>query len=217
MCLASTDAEFQSIQQLQQTAEKFIRAAHQPVDELHIKFGYIDKRLRLPHCDEPLQGYFPDQRLTLGSTLVGVQCAGLRSWKVVIPVVIRAYGPVVITNEPLSKDTLLSSANLRVVRQELTDNFGGSFSKPEAIEGMVLKQSITKDTVLSPLLVKPKRLVLRGEAITILAEYQALVIHAQGIALMDGHRGDLIRVQNSRSGRELQAEVIDSALVRVKM
>lgn len=204
-------------QKLLQTAKQFITAQLSEYKKLNIQFGYIDARLRLPRCSDNLQGYFPDQGATVGSTLVGVQCNGRAPWKVVIPVQIHAYATVVAAREPLSKDTLLQSADLYLVEKELSNRYGGVYTKLADVSGMVLKQPVNKDTVLSPHMLKPKRLVQRGETVTILAHYEDLVIHVQGVALMDGQRGQIIRVQNSRSGREIQAEVVDPALVQVKM
>jgi flagellar basal body P-ring formation protein FlgA len=209
--------EVETTQRLLHTAKQFITLQHPQNSDLEIKFGYIDARLRLPRCNESLQGYFPDQGATLGSTLVGVQCSGNSPWKVVIPVQIRAYANVVVAREPLSKDTMLQPGDLYLARKELSASYGGAFTKLADVSGMVLKQPVNKDTVLAPHMLKPKRLVERGESVTILANYQDLIIHVQGTALMDGQRGQIIRVQNTRSGREIQAEVIDPALVQVKM
>ncbi len=207
----------ESTQKLLQAATQFITTQLSEYKKLNIKFGYIDARLRLPRCSEKLQGYFPDQGATVGSTLVGVQCNGSAPWKVVIPVQIHAYATVVAAREPLSKDTLIQSSDLYLVDKELSSSYGGVYTKLADVSGMVLKQPVNKDTVLAPHMLKPKRLVQRGETVTILAHYEDLVIHVQGVALMDGQRGQIIRVQNSRSGREIQAEVVDPALVQVKM
>jgi flagella basal body P-ring formation protein FlgA len=82
---------------------------------------------------------------------------------------------------------------------------------------MVLKRPMPSGSVFTPREVMPKRLVRRGEPVMILAQSGGMTVRVEGEALMDGHHGQMIRVQNSRSGREITAEVIAASTVRVKM
>jgi len=212
-----TAPEIETATRLLHTAEMFIQRELGNDYELQIKFGYLDQRLQLPKCDKTPEGYLPDPNTRYGATLVGLRCTSNVSWKIVIPVHIRAFANVVITRQSFAKDTQLNANDLSLSRQELSGMHAGAFNTIAEIDGMVLRRAVTKDTILTPSMVQPKRLVQRGEAITIEAHYQSVLIRVQGIALMDGHQGQLIRVQNSRSGREVHAEVIAAATVRVKM
>lgn len=207
----------ETLQRVQQTAETFIYLQHAKYDSIDIKFGYVDPRLQLAHCDQPLKGYFPDQAATFGLTVVGVECSGTQSWKVILPVTIRVFADVVVANRPIPRNTQLTLVDLSLVRRELSAIHSGAYTRLSDVADMVLRNPVNKDTVLTAVMLSPKRLVQRGETVTIMAESPSVVIRTQGIALMDGHRGQTIRIQNSRSGRQLEAEVVDPAVVRVKM
>lgn len=207
----------ETLQRIQKTAEAFIYLQHAQYDSVDVKFGYIDPRLQFTRCDQPLHGYFPDQASPFGLTVVGVECAGSQPWKVILPVTIRVYADVVIANRPIPRNSQLTRADLSLVRRELSAIHSGAYNRMGDVVDMVLLNPVNKDTVLTAVMLKPKRLVQRGETVTILAESSSVVIRTQGIALMDGHRGQMIRIQNSRSGRQLDAEVVDDAIVKVKM
>ncbi len=215
--LATTTVDIETTGTLLQTAEKFIQRELGKEYELDIKFGYLDQRLRLPKCNKTPEGYLPDPNTRYGTTLIGLRCGSNVSWKIVIPVHIRAFANVVMTRQAFAKDTQLHTNDLSLSRQELSAMHAGAFNTMAEIDGMVLRRAVSKDTILTPSMLQPKRLVQRGAAITIEAQYQGVVIRVQGVALMDGHQGQMIRVQNARSGREVHAEVIASATVRVKM
>ena len=215
--LATNSTNIEAIDRLFQTAEKFIQRELGSEYELQIKFGYLDRRLRLPKCDKIPEAYLPDPNTRYGATLVGLRCGSNVSWKIVIPVHIRAFANVVITRQSFAKDTQLHSNDLSLSRQELSSIHAGAFNTLAEIDGMILRRAVTKDTILTPSMLQPKRLVQRGAPITIEAQYEGVVIRVQGVALMDGHQGQMIRVQNARSGREVHAEVVATATVRVKM
>jgi flagellar basal body P-ring formation protein FlgA len=210
-------AAIESLQRIQQAAEAYIHLQHAKYPDLQLRFGYLDSRLRLPRCDQSLQGYFPDHGNMLGQTAVGVRCEGSATWKVVIPVQIRVFADVVIARDSLAKGTLLQTANLTLERKELSAIQAGAYTQTSDVAGMILKRPVNQSTILTPAMLQPRRLVQRGETVTILAQAADITVRVQGVALMDGHRGQTIRVQNSRSGREVHAEVIDPAIVRIKM
>ena len=78
----------QSHRSIQEAAETYLMNS---VDSGHglrlsVKAGHLDSRLRLAACDAPLEAFQPDGGRTLGSTTVGVQCAGSKPWTLYVPV-----------------------------------------------------------------------------------------------------------------------------------
>ena len=184
--------------------------------ELQIKLGYLDNRLRLAACQHTPEAFFPPRKHTLGPTTVGVRCHRPQ-WDVYVPVEIRAFTQVAVARRPLAKDTVLGEQDVSLSKREISGFRRGVFENKQALLGMVVKRPLARGTVLTPASVEPKRLVQRGESVTILAGSGNMLIRVQGEALMDGHRGQSIRVKNGRSGQELTAEVIDTSTVRVRM
>jgi flagellar basal body P-ring formation protein FlgA len=60
------------------------------------------------------------------------------------------------------------------------------------------------------------RLIKRGDKIIISTMQPAFSIRMNGIAMMDGTKGQLIRVKNENSGRIISATVIEPGLVSIR-
>ena len=59
-------------------------------------------------------------------------------------------------------------------------------------------------------------LVKRGEKITISAVQPAFTIRMNGVAMMNGTKGQRIRIKNENSGRIISATVVEAGVVSVK-
>ena len=212
--LANPGAE--SPARLMLTAKQFILHAYENKYDVSIDFGYLDSRLRLAACQQPLEAFFPATRQNLIASSVGIRCSE-PSWQVYIPVTVHAYAQVLTASRPLAKDTVIAASDLKLRKREISQYRSGVFQEQQELIGMVLKRPLAEGSVITPRAVMPKRLVRRGEPVIIMAESSGMTVRVQGLALMDGHNGQMIQVRNTRSGRKLMAEVIASSTVRVKM
>lgn len=214
--LAFAGSSIENPQHLIRVADKFIHHEYDHKYELTVEFGYLDTRLQLEKCQQELEAFFPPRKHELGATSVGIRC-DQPSWQVYIPVEIHAYAEVLTTSRPLAKDTILAAEDISRSKREISRYRSGIFEDAEQLIGMVVKRPMPSGSVFTPREVMPKRLVRRGEPVMILAQSGGMTVRVEGEALMDGHHGQMIRVQNSRSGREITAEVIAASTVRVKM
>lgn len=213
---SASAGEWQDHAALQKAAQLFIDEYYDDSHDVHVKTGYLDRRLRLARCASKLHTFLPSNKPPLGATSVGIRCTS-PVWKVHLPVQVRVYRQVVVTKQPLARHAMIQATDLQLQKREISRYYRGTYSDPEQLVGMVVKRPIRQDTVLTPPLVKPRRLVNRGQPVTIIADWQGLRIRARGEALSDGHRGQIIRVENARSGKAVSAEVIGPSTVRVKM
>ena len=208
---------WQSHEQLQLAARKFIEGFFAKQDEIKIHFGTLDKRLRLEVCREPLQPYLSSgHQPPLGATNIGLRCPD-PDWKVHIPARVSVFTEVLTAKHPIVRGSIIGKDDLILTRRDAGRFPMGVFREFDELVGMVARRSIRDDAVITPQMVKPRRLVSRGELITIVAEANGLQIRTSGKALMDGHRGQMITVKNVRSGRTVSGEVIARSVVRVKM
>ena len=201
---------------LEAAATQFLDQYFEDRYELKLKFGKLDSRLRLAKCEPARRVFLPSNRKPIGSISMGVRCIQ-PSWKVHIPVRVQAFTQVLVATRPIVKNSIINQADLQFVRQDISRYSAGIFTQPEHLIGMVAKRSIRHDAVITPRMVKPKRLVNRGDVISIIAEANGLTIRTSGKALMDGHQGQIIQVKNNRSGRQISAEVIARSTVKVRM
>ena len=213
---AVADSRWQAHSDLKKVAEQHIRTHFTDNYEIQVSFGRLDKRLRLGKCSKPLHAFTTGNRIPAGAINIGVRC-DVPDWKVRIPARVRAYTKVLVAKQPIAKGSIIHAQDLRLERHDVGKYFAGVFLKQPDLLGMVAKRSIRQSTVITPRMVKPRRLVSRGEIITILAESNGLTIRTSGEALMHGQRGQIITVKNSRSGKKISGEVIARSTVRVKM
>lgn len=213
---ATAATTFETPARLMLTAKQYIHASYAHQYDISVDFGYLDSRLHLARCQQPLEAFFPPGLNSPIATSVGIRCSQ-PNWQVYIPVQIHAYTQVLTASRPLAKDTILSTADLKRRKREVSQYRSGVFYEKQQLVGMVLKRPLAEGSVFTPREVAPKQLVRRGEPVIIMAETHGMTVRVQGQALMDGHHGQMIQVRNTRSGRKLVAEVIDTSTVKVKM
>ena len=201
---------------LQQAAKEFVEQYFDDTHELNIKVSAVDDRLRLESCQGPLNAFLPYSRPPLGAISIGVRC-DMPAWKIHIPVQVQAYTSVMVAKLPITRGSLVTANDVAIQKREISRYLEGTYSNVDQLVGMVAKRNIRQDDVLTPRVLMPRRLVSRGQPVTIIAEFNGLQIRTKGEALMDGHRGQIIRVENRRSGKEIAGEVIAPSTVRVKM
>lgn len=86
---------------------------------------------------------------------------------------------------------------------------------PQAVLGHEATRRLPAGTVIRSADVAPPRLVKRGEPVTLLVQSGGLSISAQGRALADGRRGDLVRVVATATNRTLDGVVAAPGTVRI--
>lgn len=207
---------FETPDRLIHAAKQYIHHAYDDKYDVSVDVGYLDNRLRLEKCQQPLEAFFPPSMQDLVATSVGVRCTQ-PNWQVYIPVEIHAYAPVLTASRPLARDTIIAASDIKLRKREISQYRSGVFEDKQQLIGMVLKRPLAEGSVFTPREVMPRRLVRRGEPVIIMAESRGMTVRVQGEALMDGHHGQMIQVRNTRSGRKIVAEVIGTSTVRVKM
>ena len=182
-----------------------------------VKIGHLDKRLRLSTCSSALRVFVPKGAMQVGKSTMGVQCNDTPGWKIYIPVELNRFALVVVSEQTLPRDTIIGPNDITMRKMDLGQLRNGYFKSVDEVIGMQLKRPLQGGQSLSPANLKPRRMVQRGDIITILAEVQGLTVRVKGHALTDGYRGESIRVENQRSKRILQAEVVAPGIVRVRL
>lgn len=208
--------QWQNHNGLQNTAREFVQQYFDTDYELDITVGNLDSRLLLDACQGPLHAFLPYHKPPLGAVSVGVRCE-MPDWKVHIPVQVRAYTDVMVARQPVTRDAMITENDIERQKREISRYNAGVYTEQNQVIGMVAKRNIRQDTVLTPRMVEPRRLVSRGQHVTIIAEFNGMQIRTKGEALMDGHQGQIISVENTRSGKKISGEVIAPSTVRVKM
>ncbi len=217
-CPPANATDFQPLDAIKTTAHEFIvnELKERAVDS-EIDVGKLDKRLRLPKCEGAIEAFSPPGNRLVGRITVGVRCPGGHPWTVYLSMTIRIYETVVTAARPLAKGAILGPADIAMVRMEVSRLRGAYLVDRKQAIGKQTKRPLRANaSITNNLLVSPP-LVRRGERVTLLANVAHLEVRMEGKALMDGARGDLIRVKNVKSNRIVEGRVKDTGLITVRM
>ena len=126
-----------------------------------------------------------------------------------LPVAGRAQ-PVIrvpALSRPVRADEVIAAADLTWVEVAESDLPPGALSEPEQIVGHQARRRLSAGRVLIARDVGPPHLVRRGHPVELIYVRPGLRISALGVAQEDGALGDLVRVMNAESRRQLQGVV----------
>lgn len=207
-------SNYQSTYSMRVAVEKFLK------DELttdDFTIGNIDKRLKLKNCSNNIEVRFPQYADQLGRTTVQLSCNQPKVWKILVSVNIRDFKDVLAIKHSLPRGSAIQKSDLKTIRKDVSKIQAGYFTDINQVTNMIAQRAIKAGRILSPAILKPRRLVNQGDDVLILAETGNLSIRVKGKALMNGSYGQRIRVKNVNSRRIFQATVISNGLVKVNM
>jgi flagella basal body P-ring formation protein FlgA len=174
----------------------------------------------------PQEQILPAGRLTLTPILRGeinqvvpvvVELSVDGSVKAVVPVAMRVdrYQQVVVAARPIRRLAAITPEDLRIEKRLVSGLPAGPLDQVEEAIGFVASREIRGGEVLSTKLIQLPALVKRGEIVTLIVEGNGVVVTARGQAKEEGQRGQLIRVMNLSSKKELYGRVEGERQVKI--
>lgn len=205
----------QPIASIQGAIRHFIDTEFKAAREFKYSLTHLDPRLKLPLCDQALQVFSQTGSLKPGHNSLGVHCNSAKKWTIYTVAQIQAFKQVVVVIQPLRRGTLIAKRHLALKSRDIADLRHGYLTNPELVVGKEAKRNLASGTVInSGLFVEPK-IIKRGEKVSIEANSSYFNISMAGVALMDGSKGQNIRVKNIKSKRIIQATVVQPGQVSV--
>lgn len=212
----SAEEAIQPLDDIQQRARDFLAQQHRAGGELpQVQMKTLDPRLRLPKCAAELEAFFPSGAKPFGNTSVGVRCPGSRPWTVYQSANVRLYRPVLVASRYLSKGTVLSAADLKAERRDLSALVGGYETAPDNLLGKQLRRALPAGTAVSPQAVKTLPLIRQGETVTLRIRQGGMEVRSSGVALSDAESGQRLKVRNEASRRVVEGTATASREVEV--
>ena len=129
---------------------------------------------------------------------------------------LQLFGTVVSTTKRLNRNDVLGNEDIIAKRQNISLLDGGLVQDPQQAVGQKLKISLPAGAILYTQAIDAPPLVNRGERVTIMAKSQAIQITAPGEARNSGALGEIVRVKNLTSRREIQARVTGAGVVEAE-
>ncbi len=164
---------------------------------------------RLPFCATE-----PEVRLLAmshsGKLPLIVSCPDSGNWQHRLSIKVDFTLPVLVASRDVSRGERLSE--LRTDDVAFTSVKPGFLQKTDKLDGYTASRKIAAGTVINENLVKKASVLRRGQPVTIVAQSDTVLLRTNGIALENGHKNDIIRVQKE-NGRTIKCRVINEAEV----
>ncbi len=201
-----------------EAAEQVVRAqAGSDAGQLSLTLAPLDPRLRLPACDQSLQGFLTDDGQVRHQTTVGVRCAGSVRWTIYISVTVDSMAPVLVARYTLPRDAMLTGADFELQTRRVPGLASDYPANAGPLAGQRLRIAVGAGEPLSRDALALAPLVRRGQQVVILAHASGIEVRMGGVALSDGRIADHIRVQNQSSQRIIEAVVRSDSVVEAPL
>lgn len=210
-------ADFELPGNIRMVVTQFLKNQFNGDPDVKFHIGKLDPRLRLTKCTQNMEAFIPDTGRLLGYTTIGLRCNGPQTWSIHVPVTIQQFKQVLVSNRNLPRGHKFTAADTMLKKMDISRLHQGFYEKPEQLTGLVLKRSILRGQQLNPGILARARLVQRGQTITILAKTGSVVIRAKGKAMMDGREGQLIKIKNISTNKELRGIVVAEGVVQLTL
>lgn len=129
---------------------------------------------------------------------------------------IKLYERVAVATKAIGRNDPFTADNVELKRIEVTNRPAGLLTDTRRVLGRRAAHPIAADTPLARTMIVAPPVVKRGDSVRIVLQVGGLEITARGTARQDGAEGDIIRVENADSGRQLSGRVVDAQTVAVE-
>lgn len=183
--------------------------------EYEVSLTPLDSRLNLPQCAEPLEAFTSNGLIKAGRMTIGIRCNVEKKWSIFTSAIIKIYQMVVVLSQPIQRGEIFTRQHLAIEKREVSNLRDDFVTQIEQIENKQATRQLNTGTIISPRNLAEPKLVKRGDKVVISTAKPEFSIRMNGIAMMDGAKGQLITVKNQNSGRIINATVIEPGLVSV--
>ncbi len=128
---------------------------------------------------------------------------------------VDVFEAVVCTARNLKKGEIIEEDDLYLARRNISHLSPNILTDMMKAVGLIVKHNLRKDTPLKEWMLERSPVLDRGDMVTILAEKGNLRVTVSGMVLERGYSGELVRVRNAMSKKEVYARVVDNSTVEV--
>jgi flagella basal body P-ring formation protein FlgA len=211
-------AGFQSHESIMHTASQHILARSSEYPTIpEVIAGQLDSRLRLKQCDQPLESYTPQGKKQMGKITVGVRCNGSNPWSLFVPVTVKVMTKIVVAANSLPRGSIIQPSDVTLELRDISRLHRGFLEDTQAVVGKKLRQRVGRNQVVTPSKLVAPLSVKRNNRVIIRASNKIVQVSMAGKALQNGSLGQIIRVKNESSNKEIDAKVIAPGIVEVPM
>jgi len=190
-------------------------ALRQGYENITVTTRPLDKRLRLPLCNQALSTFAPQNNQVLGAISIGVRCAGTNPWTIYVRTNVSAQQAVPVLTSPLGRHAVIGKNDLHLIDMPLQSMPNGIIYDADKIIGMELTRPLDAGVPFKLNQLRLPRVVIRGQQVTLVTGLGGLEVRTQGKALRDAVAGKRVTVVNLNSGRQVEGIALSDGTVRV--
>ncbi len=206
-------------EQIQKYLESYLDQQRRKMPQTKLRF----RHLRLPKAFAVPAGRLtceitPSDPRVLSSSRFSLifRVDGKAVKNIAVSATLEALAQVAITTSDLRRGAILSEEHIELAERDLNRLRAPCFNSDELL-GKRLKRSLRKGEVFERSAVAFPPMIKRGGIVTITAQKGILTVTAKGLAKQNGHEGDMIRVRNISSQKDLVCKVTGPAAVTVEL
>ncbi|MBW1706970.1 MAG: flagellar basal body P-ring formation protein FlgA [Deltaproteobacteria bacterium] len=144
-----------------------------------------------------------------------VSVNGIEKTDVQLSAWVDVFESIVCTSRDLKRKEIIKKGDVYLERKNISHMPPNTISELSKAVGLMIKHNVKADTCLKAWMLEKPSIVERGDIVTILAESGGLRVTVPGRVLEKGYLGELIKVQNAMSKKEVYAKVINNLTVMV--
>ncbi|TSA10904.1 MAG: flagella basal body P-ring formation protein FlgA [Deltaproteobacteria bacterium] len=130
---------------------------------------------------------------------------------------IDIYREVVCMTRSMRRHEVIREDDLCTARRNISRISDAAISNIREMVGKRLVSSVRAGEIMKQGMVELTPIIKKGDRVAIIADTEMLLIRARGEAMEGGAAGEMIRVRNSKSKKEVYARVIDASTVQVEL
>lgn len=177
----------------------------------------IPDSLKLPEGDIDYEIVAPQQWEGWGN--ISITVIARQKERVVrnisVRVDVEALTDTVVALHQIENGSILVAADIALQKREITQNSRTAAKTIEDVIGKKVRTTIRANQPVRTDQIEKVPVIKSGQMVTIIAENDVLKISVSGTAHSSGAVGDIIRVQNLTSLKEIPARVIDASTVQI--
>lgn len=205
------------------TPSEIVEAAREAVRE---RIGPSDERIELEPLSQPqelqlplgelsLRGVPRGEVTSLAHVVVEASVDGLLQRSVSVTLRVDRFQEVPVASRAIPRQALLTGDEIRMEVRASGQIPAGAFTRSDEVVGKQALRDIKMGEVLTSRVLQPPPVVQRGDVVTLVVEGKGFRITASGKAKEEGRPGQLIRVTNLASRKELYGRVEEGRDVRI--
>lgn len=217
ICLAASTKQYQSLTSLKKAAISFSQSQFKQykASNVEVTIKHLDSRLKLAKCTSPLEVKKKDGANKRFQFHVSISCPQTQHWKIFIPIKVSVFENALTYTRSMQRGEIIQGADIHPKRIDISQLHQGFYNNVNQLVGYKLKHTVGKGQTVQVSQVQKPWDIKKNQTVNISASNPFIDIRMLGKALMNGHKGDLISVQNLNSGKVIQGLVSENGSVKI--